>query len=100
LIDYDQLFDKEIVLEPDYTSLDPEERTNKFLALISAGFGVISIIAALIPICGSIIGLVGIGFGYFGMKSEYRKVAIAGIILSVLGMLTSLIYMILVSLNK
>jgi hypothetical protein len=87
-------------LEPDYKSLDPEERTNKFLALISAALGVISIIAALIPICGSIIGLIGISFGYFGMKSEHRKTAILGIVLSMLGMLTSLIYMILASLNK
>jgi hypothetical protein len=86
-------------LEPDYASLDPEERTKKFLALISAGLGIFSIIGALIPICGGIIGLVGVVLGYLGMKSEHRKVAIAGIILSVLGMMTSLVYMILVSLN-
>jgi hypothetical protein len=87
-------------LEPDYDSIDPQERTNKFLALISAAFGVFSILGALIPICGSIIGLIGIVLGYFGMKSEHKKVAIAGIILCIMGMLTSLIYMILVSLNK
>jgi putative ABC transport system permease protein len=29
-------------LEPDYDSIDPEERTNKFLAIISAALGVIS----------------------------------------------------------
>ena len=88
-----------MVLEPDYTSLDPEERTKKFLALISAALGIFSIIAALIPICGGIIGLVGVVLGYLGLKSEHRKIAIAGIILSVLGMLTALIYMILVSLK-
>jgi hypothetical protein len=86
-------------LEPDYKSLDPEERTNKFLAIISAALGVISIFAALIPICGSIVGLIGIGLGYFGLKSEHRKTAILGIVLSMLGMLTSLIYMILASLK-
>jgi uncharacterized membrane protein YidH (DUF202 family) len=89
-----------MTLEPDYDSLDPEERTNKFLALIAASLGVLSIIAGLIPICGSIIGLIGIGFGYFGMKSEHRKIAIVGIVLSLLGILISLTYMILVSLNK
>jgi len=87
-------------LEPDYSSLDPEERTNKFLALISVAFGFFSIVAGLIPICGGIIGLIGIVLGYFGMKSEHRKIAIFGIVLSLLGLLTSLIYMILVSFNK
>jgi hypothetical protein len=86
-------------LEPDYNSLDPEERTNKYLALISVALGILSIIAGLIPICGSITGLAGIGFGYFGMKSENRKIAIAGLFFSSLGILTSLTYMIIMSLR-
>ncbi len=87
-------------MEPDYTSLDPEERTNKFLAIFSVVLGVLSFCAGLIPICGTIIGLIGLGLGYFGMKSENRKIAILGILISSLGLMTSLIYMILASLNK
>ena len=85
------------LLEPDYNSLDPEERTNKYLALISVALGIISIVAGLIPICGSFICLAGIGFGYFGMKSENRKIAIAGLFFSGMGILTSLSYMIIMS---
>jgi hypothetical protein len=87
-------------LEPDYDSIDPEERTNKFLALISAALGVISIFAALLPICGAITGVIGVVIGYFGLKSASRKTAILGIILSSLGILISLFYMVLVSFNK
>ncbi len=87
-------------MEPDYDSIDPEQRTNKLLALISVGLGIFSILGALIPICGGIIGLFGIVLGYFGMKSENRKIAIAGILFCILGMLTSLIYMVLVTLKK
>jgi len=87
-------------MEPDYTSLDPTERTNKFLAIFSVMLGVLSFCAALIPICGGVIGLLGIVFGYFGMKSEHRKIALIGIVASMLGLLTSLNYMILTSLNR
>jgi hypothetical protein len=87
-------------LEPDYTSLDPEERTNKFLAIFSVVLGVLSFCAGLIPIAGIIIGLIGTVMAIFGMKSEHRKIAILGFAVSTLGLLTSLIYMILVSLKK
>ena len=86
-------------MEPDYTSLDPEERTNKFLALFSVVLGVFSFCAGLIPIFGCIIGLIGIVLGYFGMRSEHRKIAIIGIIISSMGLLTSFVYMILRSFN-
>jgi hypothetical protein len=89
-----------VTLEPDYDSIDPEERTNKFLAIISAALGVISIFAALLPICGAITGIIGVVIGYFGIKSDSRRIAILGIVLSTLGILTSLVYMVLVSLNK
>ncbi|NJD60382.1 MAG: hypothetical protein C3F13_09655 [Anaerolineales bacterium] len=87
-------------MEPDYDSMDPEERTNKYLAIISAALGLISILAALLPICGAITGVIGVVIGYFGMKSESRRTAILGIVLSTLGILTSLVYMVLVSLKK
>jgi hypothetical protein len=89
----------EITLEPDYDSLDPEERTNKFLAIMSAAVGIIGFCAGLIPIAGIIICFIGIVLGYFGMKSEHRKIAIVGIAISSLGLVTSTVFMILVSLH-
>lgn len=86
-------------MEPDYTSMDPEERTNKFLSIFSVVIGILSFCAGLIPIVGIIIGAAGIGMGILGMKSEQRKIAVMGIIISSLGLLTSLVYMILKSLN-
>jgi hypothetical protein len=84
-------------VDPDYDSLDPELRTKKYLALISAGLGVISVFAALIPICGGITGLIGVIVGYLALNSEFRKSAIIGIILSSLGIIISFVYMVMVS---
>lgn len=79
----------------DYTELDPEERANKYWALFSVGLGVISLCAALIPICGSVTSLFGIGLGIFGMRSERRRMAMVGIAISVLGLLISIVYAIM-----
>ena len=56
--------------EPDYNSLDPEERTNKYWALFSIALGVISLCAALVPICGGASSLLGLGLGMLGLRSE------------------------------
>ena len=79
----------------DYTELDPEERTNKFMALFSIGLGIISLCAALIPMCGGASSLLGIGLGLFGLRSENRKLAMIGISVSILGLLISIVYSIL-----
>jgi hypothetical protein len=81
--------------EPDYNSLDPEERTNKYWALFSVAIGVISLCAALVPICGSASSLLGIGLGMLGLRSENRKMAMAGISISIIGLLISIIYSIM-----
>ena len=87
-------------MEPDYVRLDPEERRNKFMALFSALFGFVSLCAGLIPACGGIVSLVGILCGVFGIKSENRKVAILGIVLSAAGMTISIVYAILLIIKK
>lgn len=87
-------------METDPASLDPEERTNKILALASAAMGIISLCMAIMPFCGGSIALAGIGLGLFGMRSESRKTAIFGIAVCVLGILISVIYMILLYLNR
>lgn len=87
-------------MEPDYGRLDPEERFRNYMALASVSLGVISLCAALIPICGVFISLVGIGLGILSRKSESRKMAIVGILLSILGIMISVTYAFLVYVNK
>ena len=84
-------------METDPASLDPEERTNKFLALFSASLGLLSLCASLLPICGAGLAILGLITGWLGIKSEYEKVAIAGIILSAVGLLTAILYPFLVN---
>ncbi len=79
--------------EPDYNSLDPEERTNKYWALFSIALGILSLCAALVPICGSASSLLGLGLGMLGLRSdENRRMAKIGISVSALGLLISIVY--------
>ena len=80
-------------MEPNYDGVDPEERNNKFMAAGSLILGVLSLFAGLIPICGAVISLAGIGVGIFGQRSsESRKLATVGIAISVLGLILSVVY--------
>lgn len=83
----------------DYTELDPEERTNKFLALFSIALGLISLCAALLPICGGVTSLTAIGLGVFGLRSGRRKMAIFGIGIAALGLVLSVVYGVMVGLQ-
>jgi len=85
-------------LETDPASLDPEERSNKFFALFSASAGLLSLCASLVPICGATLAILGLITGWFGLKSELEKVALAGMILSMIGLLTAIFYPLLVNL--
>jgi hypothetical protein len=51
---------------------------------------------AIIPVCGGTLALLGILAGYFGRRSESRKMATVGIGISVLGLLIAIIYAIFV----
>ena len=82
-------------MQTDPASLDPEERLNKFYALLSAGFGVLSLCAGLIPMAGTALGIAGIAFGLLGRRSENKRLAVVGIIFSIIGVLTAIIYSIL-----
>lgn len=79
-------------MEPDYSALDPIERTNKLLALFSVIFGVISLCLGLIPIAGLITSTIGVITGIFGRRSEQKKMALVGLILSAFGLLISIVY--------
>lgn len=83
-------------MEPDPASLDPEERTNKFYALASAGFGLISLCGGLVPIFGSVTGILGIVLGILGRRSENKRIATVGIAFSAIGLMTAIIYSLLV----
>lgn len=79
-------------MQTDPASLDPEERLNKFYALFSAALGLISLCAALIPICGGGLAVAGLILGWLGIKSENERIAIAGLVFSGLGLLISIVY--------
>ena len=87
-------------MEPDYGRLDPDERYRHYMALASVSLGIISLCAGLIPICGVIVSLTGFGLGFYSRKSESRKLAIAGIALSILGLMIALTYQFLVYIKK
>jgi hypothetical protein len=87
-------------METDPASLDPEERNNKFFALASAALGFISLCCGLIPLAGTIVGLLGIVLGVMGRRSENKRAATVGIALSIIGLLTAVIYSVLVYVAK
>ena len=87
-------------MEPDYLRLDPEERRNKFMAMLSALFGIASLCAGLIPACGFVVSIVGGICGFLGIRSENRRVAILGIVLSGLGLVITIVYSVLLYINK
>lgn len=82
-------------MQTDPASLDPEERTNKFYALASAALGVLSLCGGLVPIFGTILGILGIVLGVLGRRSENKRSATVGIALSIIGLLTAIIYSVL-----
>ena len=87
-------------MQTDPASLDPEERLNKFYALISAGCGVLSFCTGLVPALGVIFGVVGIIFGVLGRRSERKGLATAGMIFSIVGALTAIIFSILLYMER
>jgi hypothetical protein len=87
-------------MQTDPASLDPEERMNKFYALLSAALGVLSLCAGLIPIAGTALGIMGIIFGILGRRSESKRMATVGIGLSIIGVLTAIIFSILLYMER
>jgi hypothetical protein len=79
-------------MEVDPASLDPEPRIAKFLALASASLGLMSLCLALIPICGGIASVLGVVCGLYSLKTEHSTTAIAGVVISSLGILITLVY--------
>lgn len=79
-------------METDPNSLDPELRTAKFFAIASPALGLISLCSAIIPVCGGVASLLGIILGFASLKVEHSRSAVAGIAISVLGMMITITY--------
>jgi len=79
-------------MEVDPNSLDPELRTARFSSLASAALGLISLCVAIIPVCGGVASILGILLGFSSLKTEHSKTAIAGIVISALGLLITITY--------
>ena len=62
------------------------------MAIASLVLGIINLCAWFIPICGVPLGIAGAVLGYLGMKSpEQKNLAIAGLVLSCIGILLACI---------
>jgi hypothetical protein len=65
---------------------DPQERLYRFYALVSAALGIFSLCAAVIPVLGCVIGLLGILTGMGGRRSDRARI----------GIMTAILYSLLV----
>jgi hypothetical protein len=83
-------------MDVDPTNLDPELRTAKFLALASAALGVLSLCMAIVPVCGGTMSILGIALGLYSLRVENSGMAKAGVIISGLGILITVVYMLFV----
>ena len=85
-------YNEPVIMDVDPNSLDPELRTARIFSLASAALGLISLCAAIIPVCGGIASLLGILLGFSSLKTEHSKTAVAGIVISALGLLITITY--------
>jgi hypothetical protein len=79
-------------MDVDPASLDPQLRTARFFAIASPALGLISLCAAVIPVCGGIASVLGIILGLSSLKTEHSRSAVVGVALSVLGLLIAITY--------
>ena len=80
-------------------TLDPAIRemfTGKtLLALLSLIFGIVGIFTVTFGICGMIVNLPGLIFGVMGLQSPRRKMAVAGVVLNIIGMIIGVVLTVL-----
>lgn len=80
------------MFEVDPNSLDPELRTAKFLSIASAALGLMSLCLALVPACGGLTSILGVAFGLYSLRTEHSRTALAGVMISGLGILLTVVY--------
>lgn len=69
----------------------PQARDNSDLAITSLAIGIVSLLAWYIPICGITISVLGLILGIISRSSSKRSLAIAGIVLNVIGITITVI---------
>ena len=79
-------------METDPTSLDPELRNAKFFAIASPALGLFSLCMAIIPVCGGILSVLGVILGFASLRTEHSRSAVAGVAISMLGLLITITY--------
>ncbi len=79
-------------MDVDPASLDPQLRTARFFAIASPALGLISLCAAIIPVCGGVASVLGIILGLSSLKTEHSRSAVVGVALSILGLLIAITY--------
>jgi thiamine transporter ThiT len=82
-------------MQSDFDRLDPELRISRQFAIASAAFGVISLCAGIVPACGGITSILGITLGFLSLRAEKSKTAMAGIVISILGILITFMYVVI-----
>ena len=87
-------------MEVDPAGLDPELRMARLYALASAAFGLMSLCLAIVPACGGVTSLLGMLLGYISLKNENSKTAFAGVVVSILGFLITVVYFLFVLLFR
>lgn len=69
----------------------PQKKDNSGLAITSLAMGIFSCLAWLFPICGLPVSVLALIFGIVGLNSSKRNLAIAGIVMSAIGLILTII---------
>ena len=64
----------------------------KGLAIASLVLGILSLCGSVSFLCGGLISLIGIVLGALGINSKSKSMAIAGIVLSALGLILTIVF--------
>ena len=64
----------------------------KGLAIASLVLGILSLCGSVSLVCGGLISVIGIVLGALGMNSKSRNLAVAGLVLSGLGLLLTIVF--------
>ena len=78
-------------VQPVYAPPSPPKTDRYVLAIISLVLGILNLCAWFVPFCGGPLAIVGIILGVLGLNSSRKGLAIAGIVLSGIALLLSII---------
>ena len=73
------------------TNYQPQKKDNYGLAITSLALGIFSLLAWLLPICGFPISVTGLILGIISTDSSKRNLAIAGIVMSAIGLILTVL---------